>query len=333
MRMSIDLFESEFSPFQFSQARILEFPAYETFAQSFAGTVPFSEGIGFIIRRDDPDKIDVVTYVTAHEIAHQWWAHQLIGADKQGSEMLAESFAQYSALLVLEKMLGRDQVRRFLKYELDGYLRSRGGEVVEELPLARVEAQPYIYYQKGTLVMYWLKEMVGQPVVDRALRRMLQAYAFKSAPYPDTRDFLRILLEETGPQYDQLITDLFERITLYDVAVRQAQATRRADGRYDVTLSVEAHKLYADGQGKESEAPLDEPFDIGVFDAEPGPANFGSSSVLFFERRPLHSGRQNITVTVDREPKFAGADPYNKRIDRNSDDNVRAVDVSRTTSG
>jgi ABC-2 type transport system permease protein len=327
MRASIELYETEFSPFQFGQARILEFPAYETFAESFAGTVPYSEAIGFIVRRDDPEKFDLVTYVTAHEIAHQWWAHQLIGADKQGSEMLAESFAQYSALLVQEKLLGRDQVRRFLKYELDRYLRSRGGEVVEELPLARVEEQPYIYYQKGTLAMYWLKEAVGQDVVDRALRRMLQAYAFKPAPYPDARDFLRILREEAGPQHDALITDLFERITLYDVAVRQAQAARRPDGRFDVTLTVEAHKLYADGQGKETEAPLDEPFEIGVFDAEPGRAEFGPKSVLFFERRPLHSGQQAITVTVDREPKFAGADPYNKRIDRNSDDNVHAVDL------
>jgi aminopeptidase N len=76
--------------------------------------------------------------------------------------MLAETFSQYSALLVMEQMYGREQVRRFLKYELDRYLRSRGGEVIEELPLARVENQAYIHYQKGTLAMYWLKEIVGR---------------------------------------------------------------------------------------------------------------------------------------------------------------------------
>ena len=46
-------------------------------------------------------------------------------------------------------MYGRDQIRRFLKYELDRYLRARGGEVVEELPLARVENQPYIHYRRA----------------------------------------------------------------------------------------------------------------------------------------------------------------------------------------
>jgi hypothetical protein len=43
------------------------------------------------------------------------------------------------------------------------------------------------------------------------------------------------------------------------------------------------------------------------------------------ERRPIHTGVQTLTFTLDREPRFAGIDPYNMRIDRNSDDNVMAV--------
>jgi ABC-2 type transport system permease protein len=38
----------------------------------------------FISDYEDPTKIDMVTYVGAHEIGHQWWAHQVIGADQQG---------------------------------------------------------------------------------------------------------------------------------------------------------------------------------------------------------------------------------------------------------
>lgn len=93
-------------------------------------------------------------------------------------------------------MYGSDKIRRFLKYELDRYLRSRGGEVVEELPLDRVENQPYIHYQKGSLVMYWLKEVVGEATVNRAMAALLKQYAFKAAPYPNTLDFLRLLRAE-----------------------------------------------------------------------------------------------------------------------------------------
>ncbi len=226
MKTSLALFSHAFSPYQFRQARILEFPAYERFAQSFANTVPYSEGIGFIQDFDEKradENVDLVTYVTAHEIGHQWWAHQVVGADKQGMTLLSESFAQYSALLVLEKVYGKDQLRKFLKLELDRYLRERGGETVEELPLARVENQGYVHYRKGALVMFWLKEVVGEEVVDRALQKLLAQYAFKAAPYPSSTDFLRLLRAEAGPQHQQLITDLFEKITLYDMKAGEGE--------------------------------------------------------------------------------------------------------------
>jgi ABC-2 type transport system permease protein len=327
MKASLALFSEQFSPFQFRQARILEFPSYATFAQSFANTIPYSEDIGFLGKLEDPDKIDFVTYVTAHEIAHQWWGHQVVPSEQQGATMLIESFAQYSALLVMERMYGPEHIRKFLKYELDRYLRSRGGEVVEELPLARVENQPYIHYQKGSLVMYWLKEVVGEATVNRALSELLTQYAFKPAPYPNTTDFLRLLRAAAGPQHDALITDLFENITLIDAKATGATAVKQADGHYQVTIEVEAHKLYADGKGVETEAPLDEPFDVGVFTAEPGKAGFTAAAVLRMERRPIHSGKQTVTLVVDQPPRFAGVDPYNKRIDRNADDNVTAVEV------
>jgi aminopeptidase N len=328
MKVSLATFSEKFSPYQFRQARILEFPSYATFAQSFANTIPYSEAIGFIFNhKGDKEKIDLVTYVTAHEIGHQWWGHQVIAADQQGASMLIESLAQYSALLVMEKMYGRDDIRKFLKYELDRYLRARGGEVVEELPLARVENQPYIHYQKGSLALYWLKEVVGEEVVNRALRRLVERYAFKPAPYPNTRDFLALLREEAGPQHEQLIGDLFEKITLYDMKAKDAVARKQPDGRFEVSFTVEGRKLYADGKGKESEAPLDEPFDIGVFTAEPGKKDFKPDSILFFERRPMKSGRQAVTLVVEREPKWVGVDPYNKRIDRNSEDNLARVEV------
>ncbi len=325
MKAALALFNEQFSPYQFKQARILEFPSYASFAQSFANTIPYSEDIGFLTKLADEEKIDVVTYVTAHEIAHQWWGHQLVPSEQQGASMLVESLAQYSALLVMERIYGREQMRRFLKYELDRYLRARGGEVVEELPLARVEEQQYIHYQKGSLVMYWLKEVVGEAVVNRALARLLQDHAFKGAPYPNTTDFLKLLRAEAGPAHDALITDLFERITLLDVKALNAKSVKRADGRYDVSFEVDAKKFYADGHGKETEAPLDEAFDIGVFSEEPGRKGYSAASVLHFARQPIKSGKQTLTLTVAKPPVFVGVDPFNKRIDRNSEDNLVKV--------
>jgi hypothetical protein len=325
MKVSLQLFSEAFSPYQFRQARIIEFPSYADFAQSFANTIPYSENIGFLSKLADPDKIDVVTYVTAHEIAHQWWGHQVVSSRQQGATFIIESLAQYSALLVMEKLYGPEHMRRFLKYELDRYMRSRGGDVVEEMPLARVENQAYIHYQKGSLAMWWLKEVAGAPAVNRALASFVREFAFRPAPYPNSRDLLRHLRREAGPQHDALITDLFEKITLLDLKARDAEVRKRPDGRWDVAFTVEARKFHADGQGVQTEAPLDEEVDVGVFSAEPGKRGYAARDVLLLQRQRIRSGTQKITVTVDREPSFAGIDPFNKRIDRNSDDNLTAV--------
>jgi len=165
--------------------------------------------------------------------------------------------------------------------------------------------------------MYYLKELVGENVVDGAMRRLLADYAFKPAPYPSSKDFLRYLREGAGPQYDEAISDLFERITLYDVKVTNAVARPDGAGKYTVTLDVEAHKFYADGHGRQTEADLAMDMDIGLFDAEPGTKQFTKANVIHFAKGAIKSGKQSISVTVDRLPTFAGVDPYNKLITRN----------------
>ena len=325
LKAGLDYDQANFSPYQFRQVRILEFPDYAQFAQSFANTIPYSEGIGFLMDARDRSKVDFVTYVTAHELGHQWWAHQVIGADMQGDTMLDETFAQYAAMMAMKHMYGPDQMRRFLKFALDAYLRARGGEAVEELPLVRVEDQPYIHYDKGAVVMYRLQDEVGEAAVNAALRHLLKDYAFKGPPYPSSKDFVRDLRAEVGPDHQQLVTDLFEKITLYDLRAVHATSHKRPDGRYDVSLDVSARKIYADGQGKESDAPLNEAFDIGLFTREPGKPDFAAKDVLLFKHLPVRNGRQTFRFVTDRAPRFAGVDPYNKAIDRNSDDNVVAV--------
>ena len=322
MKASLDYFQANFSPYQFRQVRFLEFPAYADFAQSFANTIPWSENLFFIADYRDTSKIDMVTYIGAHEIGHQWWAHQVIGADQQGRTTLSETLAQYSALMVMKHMYGEDQIRKFLKFELDRYLRSRGSELVEEQPLYKVEDQGYIHYRKGSLVMYRLQREIGEEAVNRALRGLLAKFAFKGAPYPTSLDLVAALRAEAPADKQGLITDLFEKITLYDLKTKAMTVTKRKDGRYDVVLTVEAKKFYADGKGRETAAPMAEVLDVGLFTAMPGDKGFDSGKVVTFVRRPIHTGTQTLTFTVDKAPKYGGVDPYNYLIDRNSDDNV-----------
>ena len=326
LKVSLDYYQANFSPYQFREVRISEFPDYAQFAQSFAETFPWSEGLGFIADYRDPARVDITTYVAAHEFAHQWWGHQIISANQQGATVLTETLAQYSALRVMRRLYGPEHIRKFLKYELDSYLRARGGEVDQEEPLERVEPdQGYIHYRKGSLVMYRLAEEIGEDKVNQALRSLLAKFAFKGAPYPTSLDLVAALRAVAPADKQQLITDLFEKITIYDLKATSAAARRRPDGRWDVDLTVSAAKAYANGTGHESPAPMNETVDIGLFSAKPGDTTFGARNVLLLEQAPITSGSHTLRFVTATKPKFAGIDPYNELIDRNSDDNTIAV--------
>ncbi|UGB46306.1 hypothetical protein LQ772_03120 [Frateuria edaphi] len=329
MQASIDYYRQAFGPYQFDQARIIETPAYRQGGQAFANTIPVGETASFAMDLRDPEAIDMVTMLTAHELAHQWWGHQVLGARMQGAGLLYETLAQYSALMVMKRLHGEDGIRRYLQFQLDRYLGGRRTQVLAEQPLASVElSQQYIAYGKGALAMYLLQERIGEDAVNHALKRFVDRYRFTVAPYPRSLDLIALLREEARTPEDQgLITDLFERITLYDLKLQPPTAVQRADGQWDVTVPVEAKKFYADGKGTEQEAPLDELIEIGLFTAEPGAATFDRANVIRMAWKQVRSGNQVFHFVTDKKPTYAGIDPYGLFIDRNTGDNVRALEL------
>ena len=326
MASSLDYYRANFGPYQFNYARIIEFPGYASFAQAFAGTMPYSESIGFNANTNDPEKIDFTTYVIAHEIAHQYWAHQVIGAEIQGGTLTSETLAQYSALMVMKKLYGADQIRRFLKHELDQYLSARKAEAVEELPLYRVENQGYVHYRKGAVAMYLLQERLGEAAVNRALARFVAKFRFKGAPYLRSTDLIAEF-RKRGDDARAAATD--HRPVRADHAVRpQADRRRRRAATrtgWTTTLTLAADKYYATGKGAETKARLAEPIEVGLFTARPGLGTFAAKDVVVLRREPVRSGVQKLTLRSKAKPTFAGIDPYNYYVDRNSDDNVKDV--------
>jgi ABC-2 type transport system permease protein len=316
MKDALEYCTESFGPYQHRQARILEFPRYATFAQSFPNTIPYSEAIGFIARvRDDrPDDVDYPYYITAHEIAHQWWGHQVVGARAQGATMTSETMAQYSALMVMKHRYGPSRMKRFLKFELDRYLMGRALERKKEVPLSRVEDQAFIHYQKGSLVMYALQDFIGEERVNHALKRYVEKVRFQGPPYTGSTELLGFLREETPPEYQYLLEDLFETITLYDNRAVSATTRENDQGTWDVTLQVVAKKYRSDDQGLQTPLDFNDWMDVGALD-EKGEA-------IFLEKRKVPQGESEISFTVPVKPAEVGVDPLNMLIDRTSNDNV-----------
>lgn len=305
----------QFGPYQHKQVRILEFPRYADFAQSFPNTIPYSEGIGFVLDIDPENDIDMTYYVTSHEVAHQWWGHQVVGAPVQGATVTSESLAQYTALMVMQQQYGKNKMSKFLRYELDRYLRARGSEREKEQPLLLNENQQYIHYQKGSLAMYALQDLIGEQATNTGLRNFLNRFKFGGPPYSNSYQFYREILAQTPDTLKNNVDDMFTRITLFDNQCSAAQYEKTPDGKYLLHLKLTTRKLYADSLGQEQEAKLlNEWIDVGAV---------SNKEIIFSQRVHVTQPEWEITFTLPQLPEKAGIDPLHKIIDRNLDDNLK----------
>jgi len=318
---SLDYFQAAFGSYQHKQFRIIEFPGYRSFAQSFANTIPYSEEIGFTADLRKNDKIDYVYYVTAHEMAHQWWGHQLGAANVQGAAILSETLSQYSALVVMEKEYGETKLREFLTYELDRYLTGRGAERIEEMPLLRAEDQQYIHYRKGSVVMMALRYKLGEDRVNAALRGLLKEYKYQSNPYPTTLDLVRHLSQGASLEEKMFIDNIFEQITLYELRADEVSSEELDNGKHKITFKVNAQQLSSDGKGMETEQDFSEQVEIAMFSQDPNDFS-ADNRVLYQQRHKLVSGENILEITVDEKPKYIGVDPFVRFIDRDTGNNI-----------
>lgn len=324
---SLDYYTKNFGPYQFKSFNIVELPGYEETGIAFPGTIPISENMGFAADLRDPESLDYVTYLLAHEFAHQYWGYQLTGADMQGATLLSETLAQYSAMMILEKTYCTDKSRRFLKYQLDRYLSGRQGATSDEVPLIRLDplGQEYIRYEKGAVVMYLLRVRLGEQAINTALKRFLNNYR-NAKTYPRSLDLIAEFRKEAKTPEDQaLITDLFEKITMYNISVKSARSVRTSDGQWSTTIAVDAHRYYVDGKGNQQEIPFQESIETGAFTQAPGISAFSKNSVISMSRISIKNGLNSIVLKTPRKPQFVGVDPYNYYIDQNSDDNILEI--------
>lgn len=318
---SLDYYSTNFGPYQHRQVRIIEFPRYASFAQSFPNTIPYSESMGFITKVEDgPDKIDVPFYVTAHEVAHQWWAHQVIGGDVQGSVLMSETMSQYSALMVMEKEYGKEAMRKFLKEEMDKYLMGRTFEGKGELPLMLVENQQYIHYNKGSIIMYALRDFIGEEQLNAAIRGYLQKNRFYGPMYTNSVEFVDAIRKVVPDSLAYLVADMFEKITIYENYVKSLSLKPLANQKYAVTLTVGSAKFYADSIGQQTTATVKDYMDIGIF----GTTKTGGKETekqLLLQRIKMDAPEKTFSFVIAEKPTSAGIDPYLKLIDRTPGNN------------
>ncbi|MGB0805351.1 MAG: M1 family aminopeptidase [Salibacteraceae bacterium] len=320
---SLAYYSENFGPYFHKQCRVIEFPRYATFAQAFPGTMPYSEAFGFVVNLEDESDNNVIDAVIAHEMAHQWWAHQVVGAGMQGGTMMSESFSEYSSLMTMKSITDDPmKMREFIKYDHDRYLRGRGGERIKELPLYKVENQQYIHYGKGSVILYALQDYIGEDSVNKAMRTFLEEYRYAAPPYPTSLDFLRHLDPVVPDSMKSTVDEWFKEITLYDNRLMDATYKKLDNGKFEVTLNVETTKIKADSLGGETKVPMNDWIDIGLF------ADADEKDLMYQKRVKFDEPKMEFKMIVDSLPAKAGIDPRHILIDRIYSDNIKSVKLA-----
>jgi len=342
--------EKHFSPYQHQQVRIIEYSRTQgNFAQSFANTIPYSE-VNFMLDIDDTEAggLNLPFLGAAHELAHQWWGHQVLPADVLGAKMITESMAEYVSLKVLEHEYGKTKLRQFLAKARDIYLRDRANDAGGEQPLMYNVGlrKSYIPYQKGALVFYALSDFIGEENLNHALNAYVEKVRLQNPPYTTSIEMVDYLNKATPDSLKYLITDLFETVTFYDNKMIAAQTTRLENGKYQVEIEFIASKfrmdekgmkIYEDERGdslseklEEAKAsilsvPLKDYLEVGIF----GKNDMGGNeeNELYLIKHKITQIHNKITLVVDKQPMIAGVDPDNKLIDTNARDNRMKITV------
>jgi hypothetical protein len=143
-----------------------------------------------------------VEWLTAHEVAHQWW-FGIVGSDQVDEPWLDEALTQYSTLLYYEMIYGPERAGSVLNTE---FLRThrdlirRGLDLPVGLPADEYERGLYfqVVYDKGALYFHQLRQEIGDPAFFKVLRVYYQNNRYDVA---EPRDWLDAVQEVTGDSH------------------------------------------------------------------------------------------------------------------------------------
>ncbi len=304
--------------------------------------------MGFISKEDKSEKgaVHYAYHVTAHELAHQWWAHQVIGANVKGATLMSESLAEFSAIKVMEQKYPKYKIRKFMREELNSYLRARGFETVKEQPLIYNELQQYIHYNKGAVAMYAIADYMGNENLNKALSEYISQVGFQEPPYTTSLEFVEVLKKHMPDSLDYVITDMLETITLFDNKIDSAVVSKTEDGKYKVDCRVIAEKYrvvepaeaefnkvenksvsiqiggnMSMSKEKKEYVDMNDWIDLGIFTKD----EKGEEQELMLKKVHITAKETMLSFVVDQKPYSIGIDPYHKLIDRKTSDNTEEL--------
>jgi hypothetical protein len=302
---------SLYSPREVSTTSMDTYPEYNSWNAAFT----------------DPNQFDYLYFVTSRLVSQQWWRFQVTPNATTGSLVIPEGLATYDALWMAEQRYGKENMRNILLDQIGFYLfvRTRAEEPEHTLMHAN---QSWLWSGKAGVVLYGLRDLIGDSTMNIALKEFKDKYAFRSSAYPGSNNLYDCLNDHVPDSLRYYMDDTWNKVTFYDNKITSATAHRADnDSLWEVKLTFSVDKIHLDDKRAEEHVRnMNDFIDIGIF-AKAGKDSAGltRSKPLMLQKMRLKAGAHTLTFIVRGEPETAGIDPLNKLIDRAPNDNIKAV--------
>lgn len=311
--------DENFAPYTLKQFTLAEIPQYKGAATAYPGLVFSAERLNFLSNYNKLNKVNQAYAITAHEVAHQWWANKLNPANVAGRAMLTESLAKYTEAVLIEKHYGKLYLSNYLKLDNQLYFSNRYESDIEQ-PLSKVLAQSNVYYQKGGLIMYGMKEAIGEGKFNNILKNLIVEHE-NPHQKANAEDFIQLLIKSLPSTYKNLIDDSFNEVVNYDMQVNLLNCKVLTNGKVKIELHV---KIGVNKKGIKQIQKPDIDVDIACFDT-PKTEWTTNTKLNYLKKYRIKNSDTIITLITDKKPKYVAIDPFSYLLDANLDDNIQQI--------
>lgn len=328
-RDGLSYYSRAYGSYPFENMRLVETSNYGPREASTTTLETFGEANGWNAHFTDPNSDDYLYLATIRNLAQQWWRFQVAPNNTVGSLVISEGLADYDALVMAEKKYGLANMRPFLLDKLWAYTIIRRRQTEPEHPVLTADTW-FEWGGKAGVVMYGLRDLIGEDSMNSALREFRDVYGYRAhGPYAGSNDLYAVLQRHVPDSLRYYLTDTWEKVTLYDNKVLGVSAVKTGrPNEYKVTMRVKIDKNWVDDKRNDVPAVgMKDYIDIGVLGADvTNAAGRTEKQLLYRKKWLLTRGEHEITVVVHGNPKAAAVDPLGLLIDRNINDNVRAIE-------
>lgn len=310
---------ANFATYPLKQFTLAAIPQYKGAATAYPGLVFNAEKINYLTDYSDSNQVNQSYAVTTHEVAHQWWVNLLVPRWGPGDAMLTESLAKYTEVMLMEKHYGKMYLSQYLRDDNNLYFvyRNPNGK---EYPLAQTYDQNNVHYQKGGLVFYSIKEVLGEKILNKVLKDFLNQHVSRQQN-AKSEDLVAAILKAAPANQKTFIEDSFNEVVIYDMDLKVISCKAIEGAKYGVTLQVNVTK---NAQYADKPLPPDMDIDVALF-AQPQAAWDRNTKPLYLKKHHFNQLQTIINIVVDQKPTTAAIDPYAYLLDGNLANNVQNI--------